>query len=256
MSAGATRPAERRTVWSIFRPGYAGGCDDPTAAPARHYGPDAAPPFTFRRAVQNKVWIYGFGLVFLLFAIAAIPEDDPSPAELTWRILLVLLLAVGYLATAWVADCSLRTRWLYIGGYVGVLVVSYPTWGWSLVGYGAFVAVMLAMLLPWRQSRIAVVVLGLLIAATIPFGVGRRRSTSAWSLPELAWSLLDWAAGRKHPMQQRTLQRDALWRKGRWWGASRAFPRFEQLYSSAARRAGARRNRACECNISRPRPQP
>ena len=172
MSAGATRSAERRTVWSMFRPGYAGGCDDPTAAPARHYGPDAAPPFTFRRAVQNKVWIYGFGLVFLLFAIAAIPEDDPSPAELTWRILLVLLLAVGYLATAWVADCSLRTRWLYIGGYVGVLVVSYPTWGWSLVGYGAFVAVMLATLLPWRQSRIAVVVLGLLIAATIPFGGG------------------------------------------------------------------------------------
>ena len=84
----------------------------------------------------------------------------------------MLLIAVGYLATAWVADCSLRTRWLYIGAYAGVLIASYPTWGWSLVGYGAYVAIMMATLLPWRQSRIAVVVLGLLIAATIPFGGG------------------------------------------------------------------------------------
>jgi two-component system sensor histidine kinase DesK len=172
MPARETGTTERRSVWSIFRPGYEGSCDDPTSAPARHYGPDAAAPFTLRRAVQNKVWIYGFGLIFLLFAIAAIPEDDPSPAELTWRVLLAVALAVGYLGTAWVADCSLRTRWLYIGGYVGLLLVSYPTWGWSLVGYGAYVAVMLATLVPWRQSRIAVVVLGLLIAATIPFGGG------------------------------------------------------------------------------------
>ncbi|HEY5787871.1 MAG TPA: histidine kinase, partial [Microlunatus sp.] len=172
MPARETGRRERRSVWSIFRPGYEGACDDPTSAPVRHYGPDAAAPFTLRRAAQNKVWIYAFGLVFLLFAIAAIPEDDPSPAELVWRILLVVLLAVGYLATAWLADCSLRTRWFYIGGYVGVLLVSYPTWGWALVGYGAYVAVMLATLVPWRQSRIAVVVLGLLIAATIPFGGG------------------------------------------------------------------------------------
>ncbi len=172
MSADATRGAERKTIWSIFRPGYEGACDDPTTAPARHYGPDAAAPFTLRRAAQNKVWIYAFGLVFLLFAIAAVTEGSPSPAELALRIGLVLLIAVGYLATAWVADCSLRTRWLYIGAYAGVLIASYPTWGWSLVGYGAYVAIMMATLLPWRQSRIAVVVLGLLIAATIPFGGG------------------------------------------------------------------------------------
>jgi two-component system, NarL family, sensor histidine kinase DesK len=172
MSAGVTRTPERRTIRSIFRTRSDVGCDDAAAAPARHHGSDAAASFTLRRAVQNKVWIYAFGLVFLLFAIVAIPDDDPSRAELAWRILLVVVIAVGYLATAWVADCSLRTRWLYIGGYVGVLLLSYPTWGWSLVGYGAYVAIMMATLLPWRQSRIAVVVLGLLIAATIPFGGG------------------------------------------------------------------------------------
>ena len=53
-----------------------------TAAPARHHGPDAAPPFTLRRAAQNMVWIYAFGLVFLLFAIAAVTDGSPSPAEL------------------------------------------------------------------------------------------------------------------------------------------------------------------------------
>ncbi|HEY5979485.1 MAG TPA: sensor histidine kinase [Microlunatus sp.] len=197
-------PAERRTIWSIFRPDYTVACDDPEAAPARHYGPDGAPPFTLRRAVQNKVWIYGFGLIFLLFAIAAIPEDDPSPAELIWRILLVVALAVGYLATAWIADCSLRTRWLYLVGYAGLLLVSHPTWGWALVGYGAYVAIMMASLLPWRQSRIAVVVLGLLIAATIPFGGGE---TAIYISVVAAGAGLATAAGMEAGAAQGRLQR-------------------------------------------------
>lgn len=204
MSADGAHGPERKTIWSIFRPGYEGSCDDPTMAPARHYGPDAAAPFTLRRAVQNKVWIYGFGLVFLLFAIAAIPEDDPSPAELAWRILLVVALAVGYLATAWIADCSLRTRWLYLGAYSALLLVSYPTWGWALVGYGAYVAIMMASLLPWRQSRIAVVVLGLLIAATIPFGGG---DTAIYISVVAAGAGLATAAGMEAGAAQGRLQR-------------------------------------------------
>lgn len=172
MAADATPTAARRPFWSLFGPGYAGDCDDPQAAPARHRGPDPAPPFTLRRAAQNMVWIYGFGLVFLLFAVAALPDGDPSPAELVWRIVLVAAIALGYLATAWVADCSLRTRWLYLAAYVAMMISSYPVWGWSLVGYGAFVAIMMATLLPWRQSRIAVLVLGALLAASIPFGGG------------------------------------------------------------------------------------
>jgi two-component system sensor histidine kinase DesK len=167
-----TRPSTRRAIRTLFGPGYAGGCDDPSEAPARHHGPDPAPPFTLRRAAQNMVWIYGFGLVFLLFALAALPDGDPSTAELVWRVVLVAAVALGYLGTAWVADCSLRTRWLYILGYVAVLVSSYPTWGWALLGYGAYVAIMIATLLPWRQSRLVVLVWGALLAAMIPLGGG------------------------------------------------------------------------------------
>ena len=129
MSADGTHGAERKTIWSIFRPGYEGACDDPTTAPARHYGPDAAAPFTLRRRSQNKVWIYAFGLVFLLFAIAAIPRTTRRRPSWLWRILLVVLLAVGYLATAWIADCSLRTRWLYLGAYSGLLLAELPDLG-------------------------------------------------------------------------------------------------------------------------------
>ena len=172
MSTEAARPSARRTIWTMFRPGYAGGCDDPTMAPARHQGPDPAQVFTLRRAAQNMVWIYGFGLVFLLFALTALPEGDPSTAELVWRIVLIILIAVGYLGTAWVADCSLRTRWLYIAAYVAVLISSYPTWGWTLVGYGAYVAIMIATLLPWRQSRMVVPVWGAVLAATFVLGAG------------------------------------------------------------------------------------
>jgi two-component system sensor histidine kinase DesK len=118
------------------------------------------------------VWIYAFGLIFLIFGITAITDDDPSSAVIAWRVVMIIAIALGYLGTAWVADCSLRTRWLYILGYVALLALTYTTWGWALVGYGAYVAIMLATLLPWRQSRIAVLAWGLLLALTIPFGGG------------------------------------------------------------------------------------
>ena len=170
MADDAARPAGRRSVLGLFRPDYVADCDDPYAAPARHHGPDAAPPFTWRRALQNMVWIYAFGLIFLIFGITAITDDDPSSAVIAWRVVMIIAIALGYLGTAWVADCSLRTRWLYILGYVALLALTYTTWGWALVGYGAYVAIMLATLLPWRQSRIAVLAWGLLLALTIPFG--------------------------------------------------------------------------------------
>ncbi len=127
MAADATASTARGALRSMFRPGYAGGCDDPQAAPARHRGPDAAPRFTLRRAAQNMVWIYAFGLLFLLFAIAALPDGDPSTAELVWRVVIVVVIALGYLASAWVADCSLRTRWLYLAAYVVVMVSATPS---------------------------------------------------------------------------------------------------------------------------------
>ena len=164
--------ATSRPWLAMFRVDYVSACEDADGAPARHHGPDAAPRFTLRRAVQNMVWVYAFGLIFLIFAIMGLADSDPSSAQLAVRIAQIVIIGVGYLATAWIADCSLRTRWVYIVGFVIMLALTGLTWGWSLVGYGVYVAIMMATLLPWRQSRVAIVVWSLLLAATIPLGAG------------------------------------------------------------------------------------
>lgn len=199
-----TRPARASLVRALFQPGYGTDCDDPTAAPARHRGPDPAPPFTWRRAVQNMVWVYAFGLIFIVFAFAALLDDDPSPAVLAIRLVVIVLMVVGYLGTAWVADCSLRARWLHLGGYVALLGLSTVVWGWDLVGFGAFVAVMLATLLPWRQSRIAVPVWACLLAITGLLGAG----STAWYIALISLGMgLATAAGMEAGAVQGRLRR-------------------------------------------------
>lgn len=165
------RPSARPLL-AMFRPSYDAACGDSTAAPARHRGPDAAPPFTLRRALQNMIWVYAVGLIFVVFAVVSITDGDPSPIVLGLRLLTIVLLAIGYLGTAWVADCSLRTRWIYLVAYGVLLVVGSVVGGWTLVGFGVYVAIMMASLLPWQQSRIAIVVLAALLALTIPLGGG------------------------------------------------------------------------------------
>ncbi|HEU5484779.1 MAG TPA: sensor histidine kinase [Microlunatus sp.] len=157
---------------AMFRPGYVSACENSTYAPARHRGPDAARRFTIRRAVQNMVWVYAFGLIFMIFAITSLTEDDPSAVVLAVRIGQIVVLSLGYLGSAWIADCSLRVRWLYIVGFAAFLALSGVTWGWTLVGYGVYLAIMMATLLPWRQSRVAIVVWSGLLALTIPLGAG------------------------------------------------------------------------------------
>lgn len=170
--AAEAQPARGSLIRALFRLDHGIDREDPSAAPARHCGANAAPRFTVRRAFQNMVWVYGFGLIFMVFAITALLDGEPSPAVLAVRVLVVVLMVLGYLATAWLADCSLRARWAFIGGYIALLALSTLVWGWDLVGYGAYVAVMLATLLPWRQSRIAIVAWAGLLAATYLLGAG------------------------------------------------------------------------------------
>ena len=202
------RPAQGSLIRALFRRSYGIDCDDPSAAPARHRGSDPAPPFTWRRAVQNMVWVYAFGLIFMVFAFTALLDGEPSPVVVAIRLVVIVLMVLGYLGTAWVADCSLRTRWLYLGGYVALLGLSAAVWSWDLVGYGAYVAVMLATLLPWRQSRIAVVVWAGVLAAVGLLGAG---STGAYiALISLGMGLATAAGmeagavqGRLHRAEQR-----------------------------------------------------
>jgi two-component system sensor histidine kinase DesK len=167
-----SEPRRGHSIWSLFRRDYSDGCEDPYAPPGRHRGSDAAPPFTWRRALQNMVWVYAFGLIFLVFAVVSILDGDPSPTLIALRVLILVAVAAGYLGTAWMADCSLRARWGYLAGYVVLLALSAVAWGWDLVGYGVYVAVMMATLLPWRQSRIAIPIWSVLLLATIPLGAG------------------------------------------------------------------------------------
>ena len=167
----AEEPSPRPWL-AMFRPDYVSACDGSTGTPARHHGSDAAPRFTARRAVQNMVWLYAFGLIFLVFAVSTLTEDDPSSVLLAVRVVQVVIIALGYLGSAWVADCTLRTRWLYICGYAVFLALTWFSWGWSLVGYGIYVSIMMATLLPWRQSRVSIIVWSGLLAVTIPLGAG------------------------------------------------------------------------------------
>jgi two-component system, NarL family, sensor histidine kinase DesK len=138
-------------------------CDDPDAAPGAFKGDPAAPPWTFRRGVQNMFWIYASGLAFLIFAVVAAVADPASPSAVIIQLILITLIAVGYLLSAWISDMRLAVRWTYIVGFVGLTALTAPYWGWSFINYGVYVSVMLATLIPWRQARVAIPVWSLLV---------------------------------------------------------------------------------------------
>jgi two-component system sensor histidine kinase DesK len=88
-----------------------------------------------------------------------------------------VVIAGMYLVTAWMSDTSLSARWSYTGSFVVLLATTGFVWGWSFTNYGVYVAVMMAMLIPWRQSRIAICVWGLILLA---IAVGTRDWTPAY----------------------------------------------------------------------------
>ena len=135
-------------------------CEDASAAPGAYRGPrPLARRYSFARARQNMFWVYAFGLVFLVFAVAAGDDDGSAVVALS----LSAVIAVGYLGAAWAADASLRWRWAYLSIYVAVIVATASFWGWNFLNFAVYVAIMTATLIPWGQARIAVVGLGLLL---------------------------------------------------------------------------------------------
>ena len=150
--------------------------EDPYAAPSRYTGDDPARPWSLRRAWQNSMWVYLVGLPFLLLSIPSITENDPSPSVLLLRIALVLTIAVGVRRRGLGgrrARCVVR--WAYVGGFVALVGASAGTWGWEFADYGVYVAILVATLMPWPQSRIAIVGLGLVLVARLGrLRLGRR----------------------------------------------------------------------------------
>jgi two-component system sensor histidine kinase DesK len=131
-----------------FEPG-----EDPDRAPGAHCGDDAVRPWTFWRALQNRLWMYLVGLIFLGFAVPSIFDGEQSPAGKAYRIGCLVLICLVYAGSAVVADASLRVRWLYVMSFLGVLALTIPFNGWSVFTLGIYVSVMVACLIPWRQAR-------------------------------------------------------------------------------------------------------
>lgn len=142
-----------------------GPYDDPSAAPSAYTGENAASPWTFRRGLQNWLWIYVAGLMFLVFAFASILEHADSPVAVAVQIVLVALVGLAYVLTPWIADSPLVVRWLYLLGFVALLALFAPWWGWEFLNFGVYVSVMLATLIPWRVARIGLLVWNLLLGA-------------------------------------------------------------------------------------------
>jgi two-component system sensor histidine kinase DesK len=144
-----------------------GSCDDPNAAPGAFKGDHPAEPWTLRRGSQNMVWIYAFGLAFLLLAFISLTDDHPTTPILVGRIGLILLIGLCYLLTAWVCDAPLWFRWCYLGFFLALLGLTATIWGWNFVNYGVYVSIMLATLIPWRTARWIIIAWNLAVAASV-----------------------------------------------------------------------------------------
>jgi two-component system sensor histidine kinase DesK len=156
-----------RSSWFRFAPlNSLGSCDDLNAAPGAYKGDHPAEPWTLRRGAQNMVWIYAFGLVFLLLAFISVGDDHPSRAVLAGRIALILVIGFCYLLTAWVCDTPLWVRWCYLGFFLGLLAMTATIWGWNFVNYGVYLSIMLATLIPWRTARWTIVAWNVAVAAS------------------------------------------------------------------------------------------
>jgi two-component system, NarL family, sensor histidine kinase DesK len=148
----------------LFRPAPFDDCDDPHRAPSAYRGPDMAPAWTWRRARQNLVWVYFFGLVFLLLSVPGLTEGASS-ATIAGRILSLVLIAVAYPFCALMADGTFTARWAFVAGFAAMTICSAVVWGWGFANYGVYVAIAIAALIPWRQSRFAIVAWGLFLVA-------------------------------------------------------------------------------------------
>lgn len=148
----------------LFRPAPFDDCDDPGGAPSAYRGPQAARPLTWRRAQQNLFWVYVIGLVFLLLSVPGL--TSPSlPGTAGVRVLFLVLIGIAYPLSAFVADSPFWARWAYAAGFAGLTIASAFGWGWGFVNYGVYVAIVIAALIPWRQSRFAILGWGAFLMA-------------------------------------------------------------------------------------------
>lgn len=152
----------RTLLWNLepFGPG-----EDPDAAPGASRREDRARPWTFRRGMQNGLWIYLLGLFFVAFPIQEAVERGETPGKTLLLIATLIPIIVAYPVSAWMCDTGLRARCIYVVAFLGCLLVMWPLLGWGMFNFGIYVSVMVALLLPWRWTRFIVPLWGALSLA-------------------------------------------------------------------------------------------
>ncbi|GAA1998545.1 sensor histidine kinase [Microbacterium pumilum] len=146
----------RSFLSGLLRPAPFARSDDRDTAPWALSGSPTDLPYRWRGVRPNLLLTYLVGVVFLVFAFPTI-TDGVGSIGLALRIGYLALLAVLYVGAAWTADRSLRLRWWYVAALTAFVVSGALLWGWEFANFGVFPAVLMATLIPWHQSRLAVV---------------------------------------------------------------------------------------------------
>ncbi|WP_220483404.1 sensor histidine kinase [Microlunatus kandeliicorticis] len=156
-----------RRRWSLLRLEPFGEFEDPHAAPLANRCDDEggpAPAWTLRRAVQNRLAMFVFGLVFMVFPAITFAQLVHTPGRIAVAVAQMAALVVLYAGTSLVADLSLRARCAYLGAFAAVMASTAFLIGFYFSGFGVYFAIMIASLVPWRVARGLVVVWGVWLA--------------------------------------------------------------------------------------------
>jgi two-component system sensor histidine kinase DesK len=119
--------------------------------------------------LQNLLWVYGFGLLFLAFSIPDFSTGDPGPVATAVRVVTVVALCLVYLGCSVIADARLWARWAWIGLFLALMLSTVPYAGWNFVDFSVYLSVMLATLIPWRTARWAILIWNACVLATAIF---------------------------------------------------------------------------------------
>lgn len=127
--------------------------EDPNAAPSAgsKWAATPAPPYSLRRAMQNWLLMYVMGLVFLPFAFSGLAGLNGT--DLAMAMVIVAAIALCFVGSAAVADTGFAVRIGYVLFQLGLIASSAVYAGWQFTGFGVYLSIMIAALVPWRFSR-------------------------------------------------------------------------------------------------------
>lgn len=140
----------------LWRPPHPFGPDeDLDAAPLSRPMAPGDRRFSWSR-FRSGVAPFAMGLPFMAFFVVPTLIDPPPAPRLAASMAITGLVCLQYLVTPLVADLRLRWRWCYVVGFA-VILIGGPaiSAGWYAFALATYLTIMITMLIPWRQARIA-----------------------------------------------------------------------------------------------------